>query len=119
MLIEFHCHTVAELYNLSTSIKNSKNYSKVLRFGSKAQSSVLEDAEKAIQENITNIAMTERLKEKERLNVDTDIDFETEQYYDFECPHCGEKLSFMSWQADEHSNVTCPVCDREFKVSFD
>lgn len=125
LLIEFRCHTVEELSNLSTSIKNSKNYSKVIRFGNDAQSSTLENAEKAIQENIANIAMEkvekERLEEEERLsrlNSDEDIDLDVEQYYDFECPHCGEELSFMSWQADENSNVVCPMCDRKFKVTF-
>ena len=125
LLIEFRCHTVEELSNLSASIKNSKNYSKVIRFGNNAQSSALEDAEKAIQENITKIAMEkeerERLAEEERLrrlNSDEDIDLDAEQYFDFECPHCGEELSFMAWQADENSNVVCPMCDRKFKVTF-
>ena len=63
----------------------------------------------------------ERLAEEERLrrlNSDEDIDLDAEQYFDFECPHCGEELSFMAWQADENSNVVCPMCDRKFKVTF-
>ena len=143
LLIEFKCHTVEELTKLSTSIKNSKNYSKVIRFGTDVQASVLENAEKVIQENIARIAMIrkaeqKRLEEEEarlrqleeerlrqleeerlkRLNSDEDIDFDTEQYYDVECPHCGEELSFMSWQIDENSETICPMCGSSFKVHF-
>ena len=52
LLIEFQCHNKEELCMLNTSIKNSKNYAKVIRFGNETHKTLLEQAEKNIQVNI-------------------------------------------------------------------
>ena len=102
-----------------------KNYAKVLRFGNNEQVNIVTQAENAIQENIAVLmrekAMLDRIATEERLKkLDSGegIDLAEEQYYDVECPHCGEELSFMPWQADENSEVVCPMCNCPFKVYF-
>ena len=49
LLIEFNCHTKDELSSLKTSIANSKNYNKVIRFGNDEQIAYVKGAEDSIQ----------------------------------------------------------------------
>ena len=37
-------------------------------------------------------------------------------YVDFECPHCGETLSFDNWTIKNESEVLCPYCDKRVKL---
>ena len=113
LLIEFSCHTVDELADLTTSIASSKNYAKVLRFGTEEHKSIIEQAETTIQEKIR--------AEKERLDAEKrqkELDLDSEEYLDVICPKCGQELSYMPWQADEEGNVECPDCCSKFKLNL-
>ena len=37
---------------------------------------------------------------------------ESEYYIDFECPHCGEIISFTRWIVKYQKESVCPYCDR-------
>ena len=43
---------------------------------------------------------------------------ESDEYYDVECPNCGEELSFQACQVDEESKVTCPECGHKFSLKL-
>ncbi len=125
LLIEFKCHTIEELAELSTSIKDSKNYSKVFRFGADEHKILLEKAEESIQERISQLVAEEtvkiRLEEEERqkqAEIDDSIVLDAEEYYDVLCPNCGAQLCYMKWQADDDSNVICAECNCKFKMNF-
>lgn len=125
LLIEFKCHTIAELSTLTKSIAGSKNYAKILRFGNAEQKRLLDRTENSIQERINKIAAEkaeqERLAEEERqkrFDSDEPVDLDAEEYYDVICPNCKEELSYLPWQADEDSNVVCPECSFKFKITF-
>ncbi len=113
LLIEFSCHTVDELADLTTSIASSKNYAKVLRFGTEEHKSIIEQAETTIQEKIR--ADKERLDAEKRQK---ELDLDSEEYLDVICPKCGQELSYMPWQADEEGNVECPDCCCKFKLNL-
>ncbi|MBQ8383046.1 MAG: zinc-ribbon domain-containing protein [Clostridia bacterium] len=44
---------------------------------------------------------------------------QADNYYDFICPNCEETLSFMPDQVATDSVVTCPMCDYQFKITFE
>lgn len=115
LLIEFRCHTTDELFELTTPIDGSKNYAKILRFGNEEHAALLKNASSAIHQN----TLMQEENGEEFVEEYDEIDIENEQYYDFDCPYCGEELSFMRWQADKDSTVICPMCERRFKVNFD
>ena len=131
LLIEFKCHTVDELFLQSRSIAKSKNYSKILRFGNEEQKRLLEQVETSIQKRISEIETAHN----EEAHADAsepnnfvqesssdsceDVDADCEEFQDTVCPNCGERLSFLSWQADESSSVICPFCDYKFKINFE
>jgi tetratricopeptide (TPR) repeat protein len=49
LLVEFKCHSKSDLSSLNAPISNSKNYAKVLRFGSEEQVFFVQNAEKTIE----------------------------------------------------------------------
>lgn len=53
LLVEFNCHTREQLENCTSSIVNSKNYAKVIRFGNEVQKKFVINVEKKIQECIS------------------------------------------------------------------
>ena len=109
LLIEFKCHTTDDLSNLTVSIKNSKNYKKIMRFGNDNHKAIIEDAEFDIQKRIEK-AISDKYEAEAYLS-------ELEVYYDVICPECEEQLSYMEWQLDDESNVVCPMCNHKFKIA--
>lgn len=127
MLVEYKCASKASLPSLDRSIKNSKNYSKVIRFGNEEQKAFIQSAESTIQDRIKEIEEeTERIKKAEKEErkraieageIEEDpFDEEENQFVDLFCPHCGEKLSYMQWQIKE-GILECPMCEKEFNYS--
>ena len=67
MLIEFNCRTKDELSSLKTSIADSKNYNKVIRFGNDEQIAYVKGVEDGIQTYFKKVREEEeRKKEEER-----------------------------------------------------
>ena len=117
LLIEFECHTTEELSNLPKSITESKNYTKILRFGNEEQKQLLAQTENSIQERINKIA-AEKAEQERLVAEERQRRFDSDEYYDVICPNCNEELSYLPWQADEDSNVVCPECNFKFKINF-
>ena len=111
LLVEYKCRTKNDLHLASRSLLESKNYSKVLRFGDEETKQFLETAE---QEIIERIKEEERKKEIERRNNL----FSDDGYIDVVCPYCGNELSYRSWQLDEDSSALCPMCDNTFRINL-
>ena len=147
LLAEFRCRTVEDLSTLAMEIQNSKNYAKVIRFGTAEQAAVLYAADQAIRQNVAAVmqqkAEQERQeaarREQERLEQERreaelrerqeaarrererleQEELLNSRYYDVYCPHCREWLSYMRWQADENNNVLCPSCMNTFHMDFE
>lgn len=54
--------------------------------------------------------------EEELMGSDEDDDFE---YYEIECPKCGETICLDEDFFDSDDPVTCPACGEEFDIDFD
>lgn len=144
LLVEYRCNSLDKLSNLVIDIKQSKNYSKIIRFGSPAHVQVIENVYAKISENLQRyyteqhrlsqeqekIAAQQRMMaaERERIAAENQLRFleqnvaEIElddEYFDFICPKCGETLSYTKWQIEESSALTCPMCYHKFKVRCD
>ena len=65
MLVEFKCHTRDELSSLKTSIANSKNYSKVIRFGNDEQIAYVKGVEESVQAYLKKVREEEERKRAE------------------------------------------------------
>ena len=65
MLIEFKCHTKDELSSLKTSIANSKNYNKVIRFGNDEQIAYVKGVEESAQAYFKKVREEEERKIEE------------------------------------------------------
>ena len=140
MMIEFKCRTIDEISTLSFSLKKSKNFSKIIRFGNYEQKKLIEDAEEKIQEKLLTIASSvandgveennsyssvENSDIDDSLNNDQNLDdlqvnikSDAIDYRDVVCPSCGAHLSYLPWQADECSMVLCPECYSKFLINF-
>ncbi len=121
LLVEYKCYSKNDLSSLMSSIKESKNFAKVIRFGNDDQKAYIQNAENAIQARIKKLAEEEasrkKAEEEERqrtIEADESEDPFDGEYIDIYCPHCGEKLSYMKWQINEES-LKCPMCVKEFK----
>lgn len=122
LLVEYKCHSKNNLSSLDRSIKGSKNFAKVIRFGTDDQKAYVQNAENVIQDRIKRIeeeeARRKKAEEEERQRAieagEIEDDPFDEEYIDIYCPHCGEELSYMKWQIDE-GTLKCPMCDKEFK----
>ena len=44
---------------------------------------------------------------------------ESEYYIDFECPHCGEIISFTRWIVKYQKESVCPYCDRSVVFNYE
>lgn len=124
LLVEFRCTTQEQLKYCTTTITNSKNYAKVVRFGDENQKAIVVDAENSIQANITRIIeestirsnQTEISLGEQALKLEqqeTDFDKVEEYYIDIACPYCHEELSYTNWQIEE-GELICPMCDGQF-----
>ena len=130
LFVEFRCTTREQLKLCNTSIANSKNYAKIMRFGDGSQKSFVINAENAIQAEISRQTEIRRLTEeatanriKEEIATEEDaveLDWqeaefdETEEcYIDIACPYCHEELSYTDWQIKE-GELICPMCDGRF-----
>jgi len=111
LLIEFQCKTKEELSSINKPIAQSKNYAKVLRFGTSEEIQYVEEACATIQNRLT--AEEEQRKQRQAMVDDDDT------YYDVNCPKCGAELSYTRWQADADSKVICPMCEEEFMMDFE
>lgn len=107
LLIEFQCKTKEELSSVNKSIAESKNYSKILRFGTIEEIQYIEETQSIIQNRLAEA------EKQQQIPLDDDI------YYDVNCPKCGAELSYAIWQIDADSKVICPMCDEEFAIDFE
>lgn len=130
LLVEFRCTTREQLKLCQASIADSKNYSKIMRFGDGDQKSFVVDAEKAIRAEISRQKEITRFTEEDTTTGRQDEFLtedgasetewqeaesdETEEYYiDIACPYCHEELSYTNWQIKE-GKLICPMCDGQF-----
>lgn len=129
LLVEFRCTTREQLKQCQVSIADSKNYSKIIRFGDGTQKSFVINAEKAIQAEISRQEEIRRITEEATANkkheeiateeTAFDPDWqaesdETEEYYiDIACPYCHEELSYTNWQIKD-GELIFPMCDGRF-----
>ena len=116
LLIEFQCKTKEDLSLANEPIDNSKNYSKILRFGTKEEIQSVERISKIIHDRLAEDAERRR-KEAEKRQQTTEEDDDT--YYDVNCPSCGAELSYTRWQADADSKVVCPMCEKTFTIDLE
>lgn len=131
LLVEFHCNTREQLKTCTSSITNSKNYAKVVRFGNEKQKSFVIETEKCIQSRLalllekrqeieTEVAETTTDYINQNINNETnllsDIDIEEDYYIDIRCPHCGEELSYTNWEIIQ-GGLVCPMCDFQFEFN--
>ena len=127
LLVEFRCSTREQLKNCTSTIVNSKNYAKIVRFGNEEQKTFVVDAEKNIQDRIVIIAKEAQEKSIQEVEIvaeqiiesdqqEADFDGAEEYYIDILCPYCHEELSYTNWQINE-SELTCPMCDSKFEYS--
>jgi predicted RNA-binding Zn-ribbon protein involved in translation (DUF1610 family) len=117
----------------SIDFEENKNYKKIIIFGNEniknklngvlaeikaeiAEEKRLQAEAEAERERIEAEAKAEKKRKRE---LRESIDFDLEEYYDFDCPKCGETLSFMLWQIEEDSNVVCPMCECKFEISIE
>lgn len=128
LLIEFKCREKQDLSRLSQPLSISKNYAKVLRFGTESEIFFVKKADeenKARAEQKIKEQAEERMRravESQKISKNGRIDFtelvNNDEYFDVTCPYCGAELSYAIWQADEESDVVCPECNGEFKMNF-
>jgi transcription elongation factor Elf1 len=111
LLIEFQCKTKEELSTVNESISNSKNYSKILRFGTAEEVQSVEKINKTIQDRLAERKRKEAEQRKQAMEVDA-------TYYDVNCPSCGAELSYAEWQVDCDSKVVCPMCEHTFAIDL-
>ena len=112
LLVEFGCSSVGRLKESAANISSSKNYAKVLRFGSEHQRKLLQ----SIDEEIQRILQVEAETSKEIIadNKPNEDLVENEEYYiDLYCPFCRAELSYTNWQIAE-GTLICPECDMKF-----
>lgn len=118
LLVEFKCNIREQLKNCSSTIADSKNYTKAIRFGNESQKAFLEDAEETVQKRL--VKLTEEHVEQERLTAEEHQQMEpdeTDEYYiDVYCPFCHEELSYINWQIEE-GDLICPMCNGKFEFS--
>lgn len=129
LMVDNKCNMREQLKDCTSSIANSKNYAKVIRFGNENQKAFVVNSEKWIQERIATI-----IRETEPTNayaedittttselieelVQQDVfDDEYEYYIDIVCQYCREELSFTNWQIKE-GGLICPMCDAHFEFN--
>lgn len=113
LLIEFRCKTKEELSSGNKLLENSKNYAKILRFGTAEEIRSMVEINTMIHDRLDE-AETQRKAAEEAAELAGD-----QTYYDVNCPSCGAELSYARWQADIDSKVTCPACDHTFVMDFE
>ena len=123
LLVEFRCNTKDDLFTLKKPISNSKNYTKVFRFGDEEQKEFLKNVDIVIQRNIQaeeiakqKLAEMERKKKEEAYQREMEAQRnlpDDDDYIDMECPNCGETLSYMFWEI-KNGDLTCPMCNHRF-----
>lgn len=122
ILIEYKCKSVDELKELERPIDKSKNYSKVMRFGTTEQKDLLTAVSDSIAERIKQSEILKEIDEGDSSEQGGDIegvpvDLEGEEWIDVPCPYCERDLSFIKNQVKNKKSLTCPWCMRAF--SFD
>ncbi len=120
LLVELRCRDKSELSTQAKPFDTNKNYNKILRFGSPKEIGFVNDALKTIKDRIAE-AEEKRLKEleeqREQRNNQDGFDFpDDDDYVDIKCPHCGEELSFTTWEIDG-GNLICPWCEKNIQYS--
>ena len=48
---------------------------------------------------------------------DDDFDFDDEEFYEMECPHCGEVIEFD--ESIDPENLVCPACKKEIALEVE
>ena len=134
LLIEFRCTTKEELSSVNKSLDNSKNYAKILRFGTTEEIRSIEGINRMIRNRLAEDEERRRQElEKQRQAAAEDEERRRQEqekqrqaageddgiYYDVNCPSCGAELTYQKWQADANSKVICPVCEDKFAIDFE
>lgn len=119
ILIEYNCRSIDELKKFEEAIDTSKNYSKVMRFGTPKQKELLNDVSDSISENIKHSEILKQIYEENEFSVADDIDgdpvdLEKEEWMEVTCPYCDRELSFIKNQIKNKKSLTCPWCMRVF-----
>ncbi len=119
-LLELQCQTKDDLFRQTKSFEYSKNYKKVLRFGSQEEIDFINNALKAITERIAVEEKIEQDESHQKSNTDRivspydeDIFFSESSdniYNDLICPYCEEEVSFTNSEL-KMGKLTCPWCD--------
>lgn len=104
--IEYRCGSKDALRHLKEPISGSKNYNKILRFGSSEEIAFLRQVNQNIEENLEKKKEEKRQKAK-ALFASTG----TVEFLDVTCPHCKQIASYPPAVLLNEA-VPCPMCGR-------
>ena len=112
LLIEYKCASYKELMQLSVRISDSKNYSKILRFGNPEIVALVTEASEKIEDRIHRIEAEKKAEENLQKQLDDQEEnwtLEDEEFFEYICPHCQESLFFISEEVLK-GTAKCPYC---------
>lgn len=113
--VEFRCCTKEKLSQLRKPIATSKNYNKILRFGTDEEIEFVTQLNKRIEDMLRQEAERkqkeqEELRQIKQARIETD-GLDPDDFMDFVCPHCNEILSYPP-VVILMEPVQCPICEK-------
>lgn len=111
LMIEYHCKYKEDLADLQKPINTSKNFSKIMRFGSDEEQTFVTSVNNAIEEKIKEKEMAKQKLAEESFAEETSL-----EYKETICPHCNKlvpDITFKGLKYDEYGNgeISCPSCN--------
>ena len=112
--VEFRCCTRNALSQLRKPISSSKNYKKILRFGTDEEIEFIMQVNQCVEAAFRLDAELKRKEEEEQNKIKLvcmqSAGIEPNDWMDIVCPHCNEILSYPpAWLLRE--KVICPLCE--------
>ena len=113
--VEFQCCTRDSLGQLREPISNSKNYKKILRFGTEAEIEFIAQINKHIEDAIQLEIEQKRKEAEELINIKLACmqkdGLDPDEFLDVVCPHCNEILAYPP-SVILREPVQCPMCEK-------
>lgn len=117
LMVEFKISKKEDFFDLDTPIDGSKNYSKLLRFGSDEEITFIKNAAKVIEDKILLERKNREQREQEEIEKNKERLLPAEEdYIDLICSHCKEDVSYTIWEINS-GNIKCPWCDAEIELT--